>query len=155
MSAEVMEVRAVKYRFTVDIEAPKEQVWSSLVDETDAWWLADFRCAPGSVVHFDSRAGGQFVEAKPDGDSMLWYTVHMCTPGESIRLVGHIGPDWSGPCTTMLHLSLAESADGKGTVLSVEDALYGHVPDSMVNSLDSGWQKLFGEGLKPHAEGKK
>jgi uncharacterized protein YndB with AHSA1/START domain len=151
MSAEIMEARVAKYSFTLDINAPIEKVWKSLVDETDAWWLPDFRCVPDSVVTFDVRAGGHFIESNDKGDSLLWYTVQMVTAGKEIRLIGHIAPAWSGPTTSMLHFALEEK-DG-ATVMSVEDALHGHAPDSMIGSLGSGWKTLFGDGLKKHAEG--
>ena len=104
----------------------------------------------GSVVTFDAAAGGQLLESKQDGGSLLWYTVSMCTPGESLHLVGHLAPAFGGPATTMLHLALSER-DG-ATVLSVEDALFGHISDENVANLEAGWGQLFGDGLKRHVE---
>jgi uncharacterized protein YndB with AHSA1/START domain len=146
-----MEIRAKKYQLEIVIDAPREAVWRALVDETDAWWLPDFHMlGEGSVVTFDATAGGQLIERKEDGGSLLWYTVSMCTPGESLHLVGHMAPAFGGPSTTMLHLALTER-DG-ATVLSVEDALFGHVTDASVSSLEAGWAQLFGDGLKRHVE---
>ena len=73
MSSEELETRALKYEFSVDIDAPREAVWRSLVDEMDAWWLPDFRMVgAGSVVSFEARAGGQMIETQEDGSSLLW-----------------------------------------------------------------------------------
>ena len=146
-----METGARKYELEIEIEAPRERVWEALTNETDMWWLPDFRMVgEGSAVHFEARAGGHLVESREDGGSLLWYTVQMCMPGESLHLAGHIAPEWGGPATTMLHLALAEK-DGK-TVLLVQDALFGHVAEKTANSLESGWRQLFTDGLKQHAE---
>lgn len=151
MSALTLETRAVTYEFEVEIDAPRDAVWSSLTEEVDGWWLPDFHMVgEGSVVAFDARAGGQLVETKEGGGSLLWYTVHMCTPGESVYLVGHVAPDWGGPATSMLKIALSERVGG--TRVAIQDSLFGHVSDSNVESLRSGWMQLFGEGLKRYAE---
>ena len=38
------------------------------------------------------------------------------------------------------------------TVLRISDSLYGRVSDGLVNSLTTGWQMLFNDGLKPFVE---
>ena len=144
-------IRACKHELEIPIQAPVEVVWKALTEDTNAWWLPDFHMVgEGSVVTLDATAGGHLIERHENGSSLLWHTVIMCTPGESLHLVGHLAPPWGGPATTMLHLALR--AEGETTVLVVEDALFGHVSDSTAESLEQGWMQLFGEGLKPHAE---
>jgi len=75
----------------------------------------------------------------------------MCVPGTSLHLVGHIAPDWGGPATSILRLSLHEK--GSGTVLRVRDALFGRVDEKSAASQRDGWRQLFGDGLKRHVEG--
>lgn len=151
MSGPTTETQAVRYELEIAIEAPRETVWRALTEETDAWWLPDFHMVgPGSVVTLDARAGGDLVERREDGGSLLWYTVQMCVPGESLHLVGHLAPAWGGPATTMLALVLEERSGA--TVLRVSDALFGNVSEASASSLQEGWTQLFGEGLKAHAE---
>ncbi len=151
MSVETLDTKALKYELEIEIEAPKEAVWKSLTEETNAWWLPDFHMVgEGSVVTFDARAGGELVERRADGGSLLWGTVHMCTPGESLHMVGHHFPQWGGPATSLLHFALEER--GSSTVFRVIDGLFGHVAESHAQSLFEGWTQLFSEGLKPHAE---
>ncbi len=50
----------------------------------------------------------------------------------------------------MLHLALVEQ-DG-GTLLRIEDAIFGNVSDSYVSSQESGWTQLFRDGLKAFVE---
>ncbi len=151
MSARPLEPGARTYEFEVAIEASRERVWEALTAETDAWWLADFRMTgEGSCVQLDATAGGQLVERAPDGASLLWYTVQMVVPESSLHLVGHLGPKFGGPATTLLELALVDQEGG--VVLKVTDALYGSVGDGGVGSLEAGWRQLFTEGLKAHVE---
>jgi len=157
MNEPVMEVGVAQYELEIAIDAPRDAVWRALTQETNAWWLPDFHMvASGSTVTLDARAGGQLVERTEEGGSLLWYTVTLCTPGESLHLVGHLAPAWGGPATTMLHLALVDERDeggeGDGTVLRVQDALFGRVAEETVESLRSGWDQLFGSGLKRFAE---
>lgn len=151
MSPSTLEAKTVSYELEIPIEAPKDAVWRALTEETNAWWLPDFHMVgEGSVVSFDARAGGQLLESREDGGSLLWYTVHMCTPGESLHMASQIFPQWGGPATSQLQLSLEES--GGRTILRVQDAHYGHVSEANVRSLEEGWRQLFSEGLKRHVE---
>ncbi|TDI28530.1 MAG: hypothetical protein E2P03_11145, partial [Acidobacteria bacterium] len=96
-----------QFEFEIEIAAPAARVWQAMTDETDAWWLPDFRAAGAdSVVTFDARPGGTLVETSPDGSGLVWNTVQMTQPGKTIYLVGHQAPDWGGPKLSMLKLSL-------------------------------------------------
>lgn len=151
MSSESLPVRALKYELQIPIDAPRARVWKALTDETNAWWLSDFHMVgEGSVVTLQARAGGHLIEEKTDGGSLLWYTVQMVVPEQSLHLVGFMGQEWGGPATTMLEISLQET--DTGTKLLVRDALFGHVAESTAKSLKQGWEQLFGQGLKEHAE---
>ena len=151
MSHIALDTRAITYELEVDIAAPPATVWRSLTEETDGWWLPDFRMVgPNSKVTFDARAGGQLVETTEEGGSLLWYTVLMSVPGESIDLVGYVTAKYGGPATTMLRLGLEATATG--TKLHISDALVGHIKDDSVSCLESGWMQLFRDGLKVHAE---
>lgn len=145
------ETRALKYELEVAIDATVDAVWEALVEETDAWWLPDFHMVgEGSVVTLEARAGGLLLEAQPDGGSLLWYTVVMCRPGQSLHLVGHIAPAWGGPATSMLELALSER-DGQ-TLFTLRDALFGQVTPKHADTQREGWIELFTKGLKRHVE---
>jgi len=151
MSYETGETCTVKYELELPIRASVEVVWKSLVDETNAWWLPEFHMAgPESVVSFDANAGGLLVERAEDGSSLLWYTVQMCVPKQSIHLVGHTAPQWGGPALSMLELAL-EDADG-GTLFIVREAIFGNTSESSAKCQSEGWELLFGDGLRKHAE---
>jgi uncharacterized protein YndB with AHSA1/START domain len=154
MTVRETDTRALQYELEVSIDADPATVWATLTEDTDAWWLPDFHVvAADSVVTLDARAGGLLVEQQKGGGSLNWYQVQHCAPGESLHLVGHLSPDWGGPATTMLSITL-EERDG-GTTLRVRDALFGVVGEGTAKSLESGWKQLFGEGLARCAEAKR
>ncbi|MFT4542399.1 MAG: hypothetical protein ACI841_004867 [Planctomycetota bacterium] len=151
MSAQVLETRTLTYSLELTIEATPEQVWNSLTEEINAWWLPDYHMTgPDSIVTFDTRAGGQLREETPSGASLLWYTVHMCVPHSSVDLIGHLSAAYGGPATTMLHLGL--EAINAGTRLSITDSMIGHMSDGTMKSLSEGWMQLFRDGLKSYVE---
>ena len=151
MSTTTLETKAITYELEVSIEAPVETVWQSLTEETDHWWLPDFRMVgANSTVHFDAQAGGHLLERMEGGGSLMWYTVLMSVPKESLDLVGYVTANFGGPATTMLRLGLEETPTG--TLLRITDAIVGHVKEGSVQSLESGWMQLFRDGLKVYAE---
>lgn len=136
----------------VEINAPRERVWKALIEETNAWWLPDFHMTgAGSTVTFNSNAGEGLVEHHASGSSLLWYTVHWYRPDEfAVHLVGEIAPDWGGPATSHLKLSVDEQ-DGK-SVFHLADAHSGHINHAGLKSLYDGWTQLFTDGLKRFIE---
>ena len=152
MPASTSDLRSVNYELEIEINAAPDVVWRAMTDETNAWWLADFHMvSPESTVAFELRAGGALIEQDAAGGALQWYTVQMVQPAaRRLDLVGHLGPDWGGPATS--HLSLTIEARGDGSVLRVRDVLVGAVDDATATSLEGGWRTLFTDGLKRHAE---
>ncbi len=149
--AKVLETRAVVFELEIAIDAPRERVWQALVDETNAWWLPDFHMVgEGSIVTLEPEAGGKLIERRPDGASLLWYTVQWCQPGELMYLNSPVSHDWGGPAGTVLKLMLEERSGA--TVLKVTHEMYGHVSDQNIEDLTHGWRQLSGEGLKKLVE---
>jgi len=151
MSARITEARTAQYELAIEIAAPRPRVWEALVEDTDLWWLPDFRLVgDDSTVSLRAEAGGALVEHRPDGASLLWYTVQRVEPGVSLHLVGVSSPEGGGPATTMLRLRLRDRGDG--CLLEVSDALVGQVTEATVASLRDGWERLLGEGLRRYVE---
>ncbi len=142
---------SIRYELEIPIEASPEAVWDALTEHTNAWWLPDFHMVGAdSEVSLNAEAGGQLIETKADGGSLLWYTVQMVVPGESLHLVGHLAPPWGGPATTMLQLGVR--AYGDGALLVVSDAIFGQVDEKSAAAQQEGWTALFGDGLKRFVE---
>lgn len=151
MTTATQDVTCRSYTLEISMQATRESVWTALTDEVNAWWLPDFHMVgPDSVVSFEGHAGGTLVERRADGGSLLWYTVQMAMPNEALHLVGHVGPDWGGPTTSMLSLTLETRGDE--TALIVRDALYGHFTQASAEAQEAGWRQLFTDGLKTYVE---
>ncbi|MEM6690193.1 MAG: hypothetical protein AAF664_12240 [Planctomycetota bacterium] len=150
---EITSARCVKYELQITIDAKRETVWKALIEDTNAWWLPDFHMVDeSSIVEFDTRPGGRgLVEYKDDGGFLIWYSIQLFQPKDfKIYLVGHVAPDWGGPSTSLLCLSITER--DSGSVLKVSDAHHGRVDDAYISSLQNGWQRLFGDGLANFAQ---
>ncbi len=151
MTALLNDTRSVTYELEIPVDAPTASVWDTLTTNIEAWWLHDFHMAgPGSEITLDATAGGLLVERAPGGGSLLWYTVQMVLPGSTLHLVGHIAPDWGGPTTSILTLSV-EERDGRA-VLKIRDALVGCVTEESAAQQRDGWRQLFTDGFKAHVE---
>ena len=141
------------YELEIAIDASRETVWRAIIEETDAWWLPDFHMVGSdSRVEFDVRPGGKgLVEYRDGGAFLVWYTVQCYLPEQyKVYLVGHVAPDWGGPATNNLRLTLDES--DRGCILKVADAHHGRISDRYVESLQKGWNRLLGDGLRAYVE---
>ncbi len=148
--AKICDALVAQYEFEIDIDAPPSRVWKALADQLSDWWLPDFHMlGEDSIVTLEPKPGGRLYEEAGDR-GLLWYTVLSVVPNEAMSLAGYCTPEWGGPCSTLLTLRL--TASETGTTLSVSDALYGKVSDGQIDSLQSGWRKLFSEGLKKTVE---
>jgi hypothetical protein len=143
--------RVARYELEIAIQTSRDKLWRALTQETNAWWLPSFHMVgEDSVVTLRAEAGGHLIEKREGGGSLLWYTVHLVDPGNSLHLVGYSFPEWGGPGTSMLKLAIEDSGDG--CKLMISDAHFGHVTDKYLESLKDGWTELLTGGLKTYCE---
>lgn len=149
--SDITDAKIIKYQFEVPIKRGASDIWSLMIDQIDHWWMHDFRAlGEGSKVTLTAETGGQLIESAAGGGALEWYRVQMVVPGKSLYLVGYTAPDWGGPTTSMLKLSVEDR--GEGGALIVSDALLGNVTEKSARSAEDGWKMLFGDGLKSFAE---
>lgn len=149
--AHTPETRAAILELDVQIDAPPDEVWQAVTDETDAWWIAELRCVAGdSRVTLEPHAGGRMFEENAAGGSLLWFTVIAVEPGASLNLAGHMAPPFGGPATAYLLLRV-EAHDG-GTRVSLTNSMHGVVDEATLASTEAGWRMLLENGLKRHVE---
>jgi uncharacterized protein YndB with AHSA1/START domain len=132
------------------IEAPRERVWTALVQEMGAWWRKDFYCAGGKRFVMEPFVGGRVYEDAGDGNGLHWYTVTVLSAPRLLALSGQLAPPWGGPAVSFVRIEL--EAAGERTRLRLSDSLFGVVDEGSHASISEGWRLLIGEGLKPHAE---
>ncbi len=139
----------------IEIAASRETVWQAIFDETQMWWLPEFRVSgPDAKITFDATPGGRgMFEEASDGSWLLWFNVQMYLPKQfKVYLFGHIAPEWGGPTTSSLRLALEER--DAGCVLQITDARHGHIDENQMQSYSDGWTQLFGDGLRTYVESK-
>ena len=71
-------------------------------------------------------------------------------PNEELRLSGELFPDFGGPARMQGTWTLR--ADGDGTMLRLDERVFGQLSDTAAASLTSGWKFLFDQCLKPYVE---
>lgn len=136
----------------VTVNAPIERTWKALVEQTSDWWHADFFTRPG-VDRFviEPKLGGHMYEDWGQGQGQIWGTVNGIGAPTYLQVIGDQSKEWGGPSRGIMTWTL-EEVDG-GTKLRLDHNLYGELSDSVHDSLESGWQLLFGECLKNFVEG--
>jgi uncharacterized protein YndB with AHSA1/START domain len=145
-----VEANCISYELSIELDASVTRVWKALTGELSRWWLPSYHMlGEGSLICLEARAGGRLYEEAGERQ-LLWYTVLAIEPLQSISMVGYMTPQFGGPATTMLTISLKPT--GNGTSLTVSDALYGKVSAGSATSLHSGWTELFSDGLKVYVE---
>jgi DNA-binding transcriptional ArsR family regulator/uncharacterized protein YndB with AHSA1/START domain len=146
-----LETRAVKYAFEVDINAPIEKVWSLLTDDSTSWFPETYRSSPktkGFVM--EHKVGGVFYEDHGDGNGRLMGNVIALDAPNRVQIQGPITPEWGGPGTQIFSMELIATATG--CTFKFDDAMFGHIPDQVLEGRSSSFKELFGVHLKRAAE---
>lgn len=137
--------------FEVTVHAPRERVWSALVDETSNWWPKDFFSAEnpeGFVI--EPQLGGRVYEAWHGGGGVLWGTIVVWSPGFRMTWACEMYPDWTGPGRSFVTFDLEDR--GLETNLKVSDSGICISASQAATSLGTGWQKLIGTHFKSYVE---
>lgn len=138
----------------IEIDAPRERVWTALTDEIGAWWHKDFFVAPGKTeMRLDAKLGGWMAEHDGEGGGAIWGEVKAVSAPSTLMMVGDTGPDWGGPNRGIMQWDLApvEGAPHK-TTMRFRHALHGNVNEQTRASLDGGWKLLFVDCMKAYCE---
>ncbi len=137
----------------IEINRSQDVVWEAMLNEVSAWWPKDFLCLPdGPEIKFEPWAGGRLYEEKEDGSCLLWGTVLMITPGESIELTGCVSPSFGGPSMNFIKTSIQAGEDGK-TLFRLANTVLGNFTAEGAGEVDAGWKYLYG-ALKAYCEAK-
>jgi len=145
-------LNSIQVEVEITINKSKQHVWDAIINETGSWWHKDFYAIENSKIILEAFAGGRLYEKADNGNEGLWYVVSAIYPADSIEFVGHLRPEYGGPATSLLKLSLSEN--NQVTTLRISDSLFGVVDEANKQSVDSGWKLLFTDGLKKYLEEK-
>jgi DNA-binding transcriptional ArsR family regulator len=137
----------------VRVEAPPGRVWHALTEEIGRWWPAGFFSSPKAKrMVLEPRVGGRFYEDWGEGDAsgLLWYTVIGLETGRELRLSGELSPDWGGPAHLSTRWTL--KPEGDGTLVRLEEVVYGRHGAGTPAKMTEGWNTILGEHMKPFVE---
>lgn len=157
------EVQGFRSQSVIEIAAPREIVWQAATGDITGWWDHSFWDAP-AVIFIDAQAGGSFFELEefeihpdalttprgPENGAVHARVIYADAP-ETLRLDGPLG--LSGRAVQIVTTwTLAESADGAGTVFSVDLSMAGEIDADLAEAVHRVWIHFIGERLKPYVE---
>jgi uncharacterized protein YndB with AHSA1/START domain len=135
----------------LNIKAKKTRVWQALTEETGIWWKKDFYTNPKTREFvLESRLGGLMYEDAGEEEGLVWASVIGIDSPNSLQLKGQLSPKFGGPAISFMKIQL-EDSEGS-TLLKITDTIFGSISENLQKNLTEGWQAIFEEGLKPHAE---
>ena len=141
---EIKVTGSIQVDLQIQVKRPRDTVWTSLIDETTAWWPVEYYATTNPLrMVFEPIPGGRLYEEAENGAGLLWYTVIAIEPPTSITLAGHIAPPFGGPATSLLRVDLESTTDST-TLLRVSDSVFGCVDADTEQRIAEGWRTLFG-----------
>jgi uncharacterized protein YndB with AHSA1/START domain len=121
----------------VEILAPRETVWASLLD-VDGWWCHRLR-EKGSALALEPRVGGRFYERWGDDEGALWGVVTYLQKPEVLRLAGPLGSNGASQSVYEYRLE----SRGARTTLKLLHRCSGEIGPKTRASYDGGWKELW------------
>lgn len=95
LPAEVVDAAAHGFsiRHTIEIEAPRADVWFAAVEQTGDWWLDDHTVSGDAErLYIDATPQGCFCETLGQNSGLVHMIVTFVNPTVVLRLSGGLGP---------------------------------------------------------------
>jgi len=123
------------------IDAPAEDVFNALVQDTDAWWGPPYVHGPHArSIRLELEPGGRLWEDWGDSEGAVWGRIHVWRRNERLELIGPFG--MAGPVHGMVIFEL--QPDGSGTLLRFSHRAVGAITDRELATYNDGWRNLLG-----------
>lgn len=134
-----------QFEMEMEIEAPRERVWDSLVNHFGDW----FRGPEEEDLKFrlEPECGGRLFRDLGNGAGHLWGHVQVILPPRLLELHGPMMV--SNATVSWIAFRLEEK--GKGCVIKLSHRAIGPFPQDYREGVDEGWGHVMKE-LKSHAE---
>lgn len=108
------------------IEAPRADVYRTLVQQVGAWWDPQHTYSgDAGNLSIDARPGGCFCESFPNGGGVEHLRVVYVVPDEAIRMSGGLGPLQSYGVAGSLTWSLSDT--GEHTTVTLTYVIGGYI----------------------------
>jgi len=150
--SKVEEMRTRQSHFAVDINAPRQKVWTALTNEIGRWWPRDLVTGPAVKFSFDLRVGGRLWEDHGKGAGVEWGSIKALIPETRIVLTTDVFPDMGGPARSVMEYTLEDTETG--TRVRWSENRFGCIDDSvMMGQWLPPWSYGLEGRLKPYVEG--
>ena len=112
---------------SAEIAAPPEKIYAALI-QPSRWWSSDHTFSGSAAnLSLDARAGGCFCEKLPNGGSVQHLSVVYAVPGQTLRLIGMLGPFQSIAGNGVMTWTITPGSAGSKLELTYQIAGYANV----------------------------
>lgn len=136
---QVMEIRQISIKQSIEIDAPKDAVWEAITGDIGGWWGAPYMLDDESTeITVDARLGGLVAEGHGE-TRMAWGTITGICPGNLLEFAGAMGMGLG--TYGQVSFGLAE-ADGGGTRVVLRHEAMGTFDAGNQEGYTHGWADL-------------
>jgi uncharacterized protein YndB with AHSA1/START domain len=128
----------------IEVAAPPEVVWRSLVEDVGSWWPHSFR--DGSRISLEPWIGGRFME-EWDGGGALYAVVTHLVAGTRLTTSGHMGMPGARQYVKTFELE----AVGERTIVRTVASTLGDISEERRENYRQGGLEVL-DALREHAE---
>jgi uncharacterized protein YndB with AHSA1/START domain len=142
--AETQTPIAFEVHAEIEIDAPPDVVWRSLIEDVGSWWPHTFQ--DGSRISLEPWIGGRFME-EWDGGGALYAVVTHLIAQTRLTTSGHMGMPGARQYVKTYELE----PFGERTIVRTTASTLGDISDERRENYRRGGLELL-DALKAHAE---
>jgi uncharacterized protein YndB with AHSA1/START domain len=128
----------------VEVAAPSDVVWRSLIEDVGSWWPHSFSDDPR--ISMEPWIGGRFMEEWEGGGALYALVTHI-VEGERLTVSGAMGMKGARQYVKTYELEAA----GERTIVRTTASTLGDIPDELREGYRVGGIELL-DALKAYAE---
>jgi hypothetical protein len=142
--AETQTPIAFEVHAEIEIDAPRDVVWRSLIEDVGSWWPHSFQ--DGSRISLEPWIGGRFMEEWDGGGALYALVTHLIAEAR-LTTSGHMGMPGARQYVKTYELEPA----GERTIVRTTASTLGDISDERRENYRRGGLELL-DALKAHAE---
>lgn len=132
------------------IDLPKALVWDNFFNKINHWWSSDFYTSSRTKLFvIDTVIGGKMYEhyGEGEGEGLVWGDVIGVDIPNSLQVRGMLSGEFGGPAISFDKFVF--EGDDAQTTLRYSVEFIGEIDEKTLNSLKTGWEKIFQEHFLP------
>ncbi len=130
------------------IDQPKAIVWDNFFNKINRWWSKELFTSPRTKLFIiDTVIGGRMYEHFGEGEGLVWGDVIGVDCPNSLQVKGMLSGDFGGPAISFDKFIF--EGDEAQTTLRFSVEFIGEVSEKTLNSIKTGWEKIFDDHFLP------